>query len=47
MFSGCTSLTEAPELFATTLAQSCYGSMFYNCTSLTKAPKLPVTTLSN
>ena len=45
MFNGCTSLTQAPELTATTLARSCYYSMFNGCTSLTQAPELPVTTL--
>ena len=35
MFSGCTSLTSAPELPATALAESCYDSMFSGCTSLT------------
>ena len=34
MFSGCTSLTTAPELPATTLASSCYTGMFGGCTSL-------------
>ena len=47
LFRNCTSLTKAPELPATTLAQSCYGSMFSGCQSLTKAPELPVTTLAN
>ena len=47
MFYGCTSLTQAPELSATTLANNCYYYMFYNCTSLTKAPALPATTLAN
>ena len=37
MFSNCSSLTQAPELPATTLANRCYNSMFYNCTSLTQA----------
>ena len=37
MFSGCSSLTQAPELPATTLANRCYLSMFSNCTSLTQA----------
>ena len=46
MFSGCTSLTSAPELPATTLAYGCYGGMFYDCTSLTTAPELPATTLA-
>ena len=35
MFYGCTSLTQAPELPATTLKDYCYNSMFYGCTSLT------------
>ena len=47
MFRGCTSLTQAPELSATTLAQQCYRSMFYGCTSLTHAPSLPATTLAD
>ena len=34
MFYGCTSLVEAPELPATTLAERCYSDMFYGCTSL-------------
>ena len=46
MFSGCTSLTTAPELPATTLAQRCYQSMFYGCTGLTTAPELTATTLA-
>lgn len=47
MFSGCTSLTTAPELPATTLADRCYQQMFSGCTSLTTAPQLPATTLVN
>ena len=47
MFSGCSSLTTAPELPATTLADSCYASMFQGCTSLTSAPELPATTLAD
>ena len=46
MFYGCTSLTQAPELPATTLAIYCYDSMFQGCTSLTQAPELPATTLA-
>ena len=46
MFEGCTSLTTAPKLPATTLTKYCYASMFYNCTSLTTAPELPATTLA-
>ena len=47
MFYGCTSLTAAPPLPATTLADSCYSYMFYGCTSLTAAPSLPATTLAD
>ena len=34
MFYGCTSLTTAPELPATTLVNSCYTQMFFGCTKL-------------
>ena len=47
MFKNCTSLTQAPDLPATTLASYCYEGMFLNCTRLTQAPKLPATTLSD
>ena len=47
MFWGCTGLTTAPELPATTLAEYCYSDMFYGCTSLTTAPELPATTLAS
>ena len=46
MFKDCTSLTAAPELPATTLADSCYEYIFSGCTSLTAAPELPATTLT-
>ena len=46
MFYGCTSLTAAPSLPATTLEVHCYNSMFRGCTSLTAAPSLPATTLA-
>ena len=46
MFDGCTSLTTAPELPATTMADYCYMYMFYGCTSLTTAPELPATKLA-
>ena len=46
MFDGCTSLTQAPELPATTLAEGCYYEMFSKCTSLTKASELPAITLA-
>ena len=45
MFSGCTGLTIAPELPATTLVSYCYNDMFEGCTGLTSAPELPATTL--
>lgn len=47
MFRGCTSLTQAPALPATTLAANCYQYMFSGCTSLTQAPALPATTLTD
>ena len=34
MFKDCTSLTSAPKLSATTLAQSCYQGVFYGCSKL-------------
>ena len=46
LFQSCSSLTTAPELPATDLAEYCYGNMFYSCTSLTAAPALPATTLA-
>ena len=46
MFYGCTALTQAPALPATTLANNCYQRMFYGCTSLIQAPELPATTLA-
>jgi len=46
LFYGCYYLTTAPELPATTLAQSCYYQMFQNCENLTTAPNLPTTTLA-
>lgn len=47
MFQGCTSLTTAPSLPATTLVLGCYQGMFYGCTSLTTAPVLPATKLAS
>lgn len=46
MFDGCTSLTAAPALPATMLAERCYYGMFYSCTSLTTATALPATMLA-
>ena len=47
LFSGNTRIRSAEQLLlpATTLADSCYKSMFQGCTSLTAAPVLPATTL--
>ena len=46
MFKGCTNLTSAPELPATTLTKWCYSYMFNGCTSLIAAPVLlPATML--
>ena len=47
LFNGCTSLTHAPTLPATTLADYCYAYMFQGCTNLTQAPTLPATTLAD
>ena len=47
MFSGCTSLIQAPTLPATTLESGCYYYMFQGCTSLIQTPALPATTLAN
>ena len=45
LFKECTGLTSAENLIlpATTLASSCYRSMFKGCTNLTTAPELPAT----
>ncbi len=45
MFSGCSSLVEAPKLPAKQLAEACYFQMFADCTSLTSAPELPAAKL--
>lgn len=45
MFNGCSSLTKAPALPATTLTEGCYARMFEHCTSLETAPVLPATSL--
>ena len=47
MFQGCTALTQAPDLPATTLATYCYYGMFQGCTALIQAPYLPAITLAN
>lgn len=47
LFAGCSNLTSAPTLPATTMKVHCYYKMFSNCTSLTTAPALPATTLAH
>ena len=46
LFNGCSVLTSAPDLPATTLANECYYGMFVDCTSLASAPELKATTLA-
>ncbi|MEE3483162.1 MAG: leucine-rich repeat protein, partial [Bacteroidales bacterium] len=46
LFKYCRSLTQAPELPATTLSKSCYEEMFEGCSRLTVAPELPATQLT-
>ena len=46
MFYGCTGLTSAPELPATSLADHCYLEMFERCTALEEAPELPAVDLA-
>lgn len=46
LFNGCSVLTSAPELPATTLADYCYQRMFEGCTSLKTAPILPAENLA-
>lgn len=48
LFSGNTNVVNAKNLSlpSTTLAESCYSSMFQSCTSLTTAPVLSATTLA-
>ncbi len=46
LFDHCVSLTAAPELPATTLAEGCYQMMFSYCKNLTVAPDLPATILA-
>ena len=47
LFNGCSVLTSAPELPATTLASECYQGMFNGCTSLKTAPILPAESLTS
>jgi len=47
LFSGCTSLTKAPDLPATIVGGAGYVDMFSGCTGLVLPPKLPATTLGS
>jgi hypothetical protein len=49
LFQYCYALKDVSELLlpATTLAQSCYETMFQGCRSLTTTPTLPATTLAD
>ena len=47
LFSGCISLTTAPNLPAITMQLGCYSGMFYSCALLVNAPALPATTLAD
>ena len=47
MFGGCTSLTTAPTLPATTLVSNCYNAMFSGCTSLRYIKAMFTTTPSS
>lgn len=48
MFMDCNELINPPKILpATTLADSCYQSMFYSCHKLRFAPELPAKTLVN
>lgn len=46
MFNGCTALTAAPELPATTISTYSYRSMFEGCTSLTITPAIMASSIS-
>ena len=46
LFKDCVSLTSAPALPATKLADNCYSEMFQGCVSLTEAPALPAQVLA-
>ena len=47
LFYGNSTLTTAPKLPATTLAERCYAYMFCECDALTTAPELTATDLEN
>ena len=40
MFNGCTALTQAPELKASTIKTSCYSYMFDGCSNLSSVTML-------
>ena len=49
LFSGCSGLTDASELFMSvnTMSEGCYSAMFKNCTSLKVGPFMNTTTLAD
>lgn len=47
LFEGCTNLTQAPDLPATTVPGYGYWDMFSGCTNLTVAPELPALNLGD
>ena len=47
MFWGCTGLTAAPDLPATSLVESCYSQMFESCSNLRSITCLATTTATN
>ena len=47
LFQGCSALTSAPSLPATTLTSYCYHSMFRGCTCLREPPALEASTLTS
>ena len=46
MFNGCTGITQAPELPATTTDWNCYDCMFSGCTNLTRVPLIKASSLA-
>ena len=46
LFQGCSIITSAPSISATTLKRCCYMQMFEDCTGLTEVPDLPATNLA-
>jgi len=47
LFNGCSSLTSAPTLPATTVGHGGYANLFAGCTNLTTAPELAMTSMGD